>query len=540
MKSITLPSRLAASFFILASSWFIFPSVFAGDWFTSRTVDNQSQPISTLAAPPDGSQSDASVSPAFLTVRATDLPLNIPDNNPIGVTSNLPINRNGASGPFTVSYYITHPFIGDLVVTLVSPSGSRFILHNQTGGSSDNLAVYGLEVPAAQSEFANGVWKLNVQDRTSSDVGSLDYFALSFPDAGVAAIDLVVSLISNPPGDDNGNQQGQPGSQGQDIWERIFQHFADGVYESTNGAHKIRTVRLFRSGRWAGSADIAWGEEGHPHVPRHGGIGERGGRIHMYERFLDGEGPGISHNMLVDEIGSGYTLAHEWSHYFYGLSDEYKIESSDTVVAPSLMNSQWIARGGNPQWLNFSIKNTGGGEFQNTLQTLQHAQHGASDWETLARMPANDPKTAAELNLGKRVFYPELAAAAPAAGMTPRIDLPGTARSELDIVWMNRENVFQIIIDRSAGMANDGKLEQAKAAAKFMLLLVPLGEGAVGVSQFNTTVTQIQPVVPILTEADREMVRAKIDAITPAGGVGLGNAVEAGLATILATPVRKL
>ena len=181
------------------------------------------------------------------------------------------------------------------------------------------------------------------------------------------------------------------------------------------------------------------------------------------------------------------------------------------------MNSQWMARAGDNKWLNFSIKNDGGGEFQNSLHTRQHDQHGASDWETLARPVSSDIKTAAQLILGKRIFYPELAAVAPAAGATPRIDLPGTARSELNIIWMKDENVYQIIIDHSGSMSSQNKMEQAKAAAQLLLNLLPLGKSQVGVSQFDNTVEQIQAIIPLMTEADRTSVKTKIAAIQPAG-----------------------
>ena len=68
---------------------------------------------------------DATVTPPVVTFNATGLPLAIPDNDPAGVTSNLPVTKMGASGGFTISYRITHPFVGDLIVTLIAPSGNR-------------------------------------------------------------------------------------------------------------------------------------------------------------------------------------------------------------------------------------------------------------------------------------------------------------------------------------------------------------------------------------------------------------------------------
>ncbi|HMJ06449.1 MAG TPA: VWA domain-containing protein, partial [Chthoniobacterales bacterium] len=527
---------LAIGFSILVAR-----SAFAGgEWFTSRTVGAHTRPVATLMDKHGGPNLAAAVSPDFVTFTATGLPLAIPDNSTVGVTSNLPVTKPGVSGMVMISFHVTHTFVGDLSVTLIAPSGQQFILHDRTGGGADNLMINSLTVAGAASVPATGTWKLFVEDHAGADTGTLDSWSLSFPNGNTANVDLVMSLSANPAGDNDGNHQGQAGSAAQDKWERIVQHFADAVYEATNAAHKIRTVRIYRSGHASSTADVIWTAAGHPNVGAKGGVGEKGGHINMFETFTDGEGPGVNHDMLADEIGSGYTQAHEWCHYFYGIYDEYKINATDVAVVPSIMDSQWMATGGDFKWLNFSIKHlTGGGDFQNTLHTRQHDQHGASDWETLARMPANDIKTAAQLGLGQRIFYPEVAAAAPAAGATPRIDLPGTARSALNIVWMKDEDVYQIIIDHSGSMSDENKMEQAKAAAQLLINLLPLGKSRVGVSQFDTTVEQVQPIISLTTEADRTAVKAKIAAIVPAGSTAIGDAAQAGLATILATNLDK-
>ncbi len=505
----------------------------SGGWFTGRTIKGQTRPVTAEAE--NRTAPNATISPGYEVFSATGLPAAIPDGDHL--TSLLPVSRSGTSGAVTISYHITHSYIGNIRVTLIAPSGAEFLLRSSMGTDGQEIEEIDLAIPGAETEMAMGTWQLVVEDLAPDGAtGMLDSWSLKFPAPDTAVIDLVMSLSANPQGDDNGNAQGQAGSEAQDKWERIVQHFADAVYESTNAAHKIRTVRIFREGRSSGRADILWTASGHPHVPSRGGVGESGGHINMYESFTDGSGPGMNKDMLADEIGSGYTMAHEWGHYFYNIYDEYKVNSTDVAVMPSIMTSQWRARGGDRQWLNFSIKNAGGGDFQNTLQTRQHDQHGASDWETLARMTSSDIKTAAQLTLGKRIFYPEVAAAAPAAGATPRVDLPGTARSFLNIIWMNQENVYQIIVDRSGSMSTDQKMEQAKAAAKFLVNLLPLGKSRVGVSQFNATVQQIQPIIPLMTEADRTAVKTVIDGITASGNTAIGAAADEGLSTILAVP----
>jgi subtilisin-like proprotein convertase family protein len=128
------------------------------------------------APPPSGST----------TINATDVPKSIPDNNTTGVTSNLVVS--GLSNSLTevdVSVNITHPYKGDLRVTLIHPDGTEVILHNLTGGSADNIATTfdTLTTPAQPlSAFVgkapNGTWKLKVQDLAASDVGTLTAWSL--------------------------------------------------------------------------------------------------------------------------------------------------------------------------------------------------------------------------------------------------------------------------------------------------------------------------------------------------------------------------
>ena len=534
----SLPLRILGTLaaIVLASA----PVWAGGEWFNSRTAKGQSRPIGVLRY--DASEMPtAAVTPEKVIFTATGLPLSIPDNNSNGVTANLSVSFPGGANGLSISYHITHPFIGDLRVTLVAPSGGSYILHDRAGGAADNISVINSPVPNATGETASGVWHLLVQDLAGGDTGTLDSWSLSLTSTTQADIDLVMSIVANPAGDNDGNHQGQTGSAQQDVWERIVQHFADGIYESTNAAHKVRNVRIFRSGRSAATADVVWTAAGHPHVPAKGGVGEMGGHINMYEVFTGGGVGGANKAMLTDESGSGYTQAHEWGHYFYGVYDEYRRKSvpSDVAVVPSIMNYQWGARGGDFRWLNFSIKFAGGGSYQDTLHNRQHDVHGASAWETLARPTSQDIRTAAQLSLGKRIHYPEVAAAAPAANTTPRIDLPGAARSVLNIIWMNDQDVFEIVIDHSGSMSDQNKMEQAKAAAKLLINLLPLGKARVGVIVFDDTVTEIQPVILLATQADKDSVKSKIAAIGPAGATAIGNAAQQGLAKILVPSLAK-
>jgi subtilisin-like proprotein convertase family protein len=78
---------------------------------------------------------------------------------------------------------ITHTFIGDLEVTLISPAGTSVPLHNRSDGPADNLIkthkssmTPGLR--ALRGQPVQGAWKLKIADREAADVGKLNRWAL--------------------------------------------------------------------------------------------------------------------------------------------------------------------------------------------------------------------------------------------------------------------------------------------------------------------------------------------------------------------------
>ncbi len=104
--------------------------------------------------------------------------LQIPDNNPTGITSVLSVDASGELVRLDVSVDISHTWIGDLRVLLVSPSGAEILLHDRTGRSRNDIrktfstsshAAMGLLV----GEPVQGDWHLKVSDAAAKDVGVL-------------------------------------------------------------------------------------------------------------------------------------------------------------------------------------------------------------------------------------------------------------------------------------------------------------------------------------------------------------------------------
>ncbi|MGW1765399.1 S8 family peptidase [Streptomyces sp. NPDC002073] len=89
-----------------------------------------------------------------------------------GVTGNAPATLK-------VGVDIKHTYRGDLVVSLVAPDGSVYLLEDfANSDSADNVAkTYTVN---ASSEVANGTWKLRVQDIASQDTGKIDAWNLTF------------------------------------------------------------------------------------------------------------------------------------------------------------------------------------------------------------------------------------------------------------------------------------------------------------------------------------------------------------------------
>jgi len=356
-------------------------------------------------------------------------------------------------------------------------------------------------------------------------------------------IDLVVSVYKKtgddnyPAGDDDGGTQGNAGSEEQDKIEKIFKYMAHGLYEASEGKQKLRNVRIYTKGERAADADIVWTANGSV-CASVSGIDGSGGHIYMSDtgEWYNADGSVRStYDFIGDQEGSGYTLAHEMGHYYYGVWDEYALAPTDVVVDKAIMNSQWGAVGGNYKWLNFSVKwRAGLGEWVNTKLTAQHRKYAESCWETIARNPASDAKPGDLVGSFKRHYYAGMAGAAPAGLDKPTVDLTGSkattadAESDLKVIWVTGGVVYQIVLDRSGSMSGS-RIANAKLAAANLVTLAEIDNSQVGIVIFDDDVDVLEPITPIDSEATKERLRQSIAGIYDSGSTAIGDAANVAL-----------
>jgi len=105
--------------------------------------------------------------------------LKIPDAPSGGIVRSLNATSAASIGSVEVSVDISHTWIGDLRVSVRSPSGTVAILHDGTGGSADNVvktytAANAPPLAGLAGQPAGGTWQLNVVDTSAQDEGKLN------------------------------------------------------------------------------------------------------------------------------------------------------------------------------------------------------------------------------------------------------------------------------------------------------------------------------------------------------------------------------
>ncbi len=131
-------------------------------------IDGYSRKVS--AAKPQ-----ATATPTEVTATATP---KAPIKDLSTVTSKVNVAEDVTVDKLKLSLDIAHTYKGDLTVTLTSPSGKSAVVHDRTGGGTDNVKG-GFDLSAFAGESAKGEWTLSVKDNARRDTGTLNSWGLS-------------------------------------------------------------------------------------------------------------------------------------------------------------------------------------------------------------------------------------------------------------------------------------------------------------------------------------------------------------------------
>ena len=107
----------------------------------------------------------------------------IPDNDPTGIESIIETQQSGRIVRLDVPIDISHTWIGDLRVLLVSPSGAEVVLHDRSGRSRHDInKIYSTTTDETMSVLLGseiqGIWQLKVVDTYSRDIGMFNSWGI--------------------------------------------------------------------------------------------------------------------------------------------------------------------------------------------------------------------------------------------------------------------------------------------------------------------------------------------------------------------------
>lgn len=95
----------------------------------------------------------------------------IPDNDSTGVTKSATIAADFSIETVEVVLNVTHPFVGDLQITLTGPSGKSSVLATKRNDPTDNYSGFVFTSRRHFGENAKGTWTLAIADRAAQDTG---------------------------------------------------------------------------------------------------------------------------------------------------------------------------------------------------------------------------------------------------------------------------------------------------------------------------------------------------------------------------------
>jgi len=105
----------------------------------------------------------------------------IPDNSDTGLVSSIKVSKHGEVKAISVDVNITHPYVGDLSVSLIGPKGETVHLHQRKGGNGNNLVktYEGDVLKSFIGSNTSGTWKLICKDFAPRDSGTLNNWSIN-------------------------------------------------------------------------------------------------------------------------------------------------------------------------------------------------------------------------------------------------------------------------------------------------------------------------------------------------------------------------
>jgi hypothetical protein len=111
---------------------------------------------------------------------AIDTPVVIPDNDPNGLKRAIEVETNlNCAIDVYMDVSISHPFQGDLKLSVFDPNGREIVLLNHQQNDMKNFNLEGKQIVASALPSAvNGIWTILVSDTVRNDIGALNYWTL--------------------------------------------------------------------------------------------------------------------------------------------------------------------------------------------------------------------------------------------------------------------------------------------------------------------------------------------------------------------------
>lgn len=156
------------------------------------------------------------------TLASTNVPIAISASGTPTITSTLNVPATlGSITKLTVQLNIAHTYVGDLIVTLIAPDGTRVVLTSNFGGSGDNFTNTIFDDAAATAinsgappfngtfrpfqalsalngKAAAGQWKLEVADTANVDGGTLNSWSITVNSVETSVITNASGTYSFP------------------------------------------------------------------------------------------------------------------------------------------------------------------------------------------------------------------------------------------------------------------------------------------------------------------------------------------------------